>query len=309
MTTPNDTESGLPPADLPAISAGRAGEAGFGNAGLSFHSVEEALRVAQALVRDGFTPEGLKAAGVLMVMDAAQRFNVPFVTAFRLMPYIEKKVTIMGELSLAIVRARGVCRPDGHPMPEWTGEGKAARCVVTAHRNDSSLPIQADFTMAEADRMNLLGKPNWRRDPKMMLFWRAWGRLARMNFGDVLLGIPIAEEARDWNLDSERQRHRPLKEATVVSSDEPMAAGAGYSPLLADRVTQDAEVVPVTPVVPASPVAVEAEQAEPEPEMRDVAATECAHRDGFAASSDSPTPFCIHCGEVDPSYTEAADGD
>ena len=53
---------------------------------------------------------------------------------------------------------------------------------------------QATFTLAEADRFNLLNKKSWKQNKQEMLYERAYMRVARRLFPEISLGIIIEDE-------------------------------------------------------------------------------------------------------------------
>lgn len=50
------------------------------------------------------------------------------------------------------------------------------------------------FTIEEADGMNLLGRDNWKKQPRNMLIWRAVARGMRLFFPDAIGGLYTADE-------------------------------------------------------------------------------------------------------------------
>jgi hypothetical protein len=71
----------------------------------------------------------------------------------------------------------------------------------------------ATFSLADAKRMGLLGKDNWKKDPLGMCANRAKARLARSVYPDVTMGMYTTEEAEEID-------HGPF-EAELIRDDVP----------------------------------------------------------------------------------------
>lgn len=72
------------------------------------------------------------------------------------------------------------------------------KAVAEYRRAGETKWSRTEFTIEEARSMNLLGKDNWKKQPKNMLVARVTSKAARLVASDVLLGIGYSsEELRD----------------------------------------------------------------------------------------------------------------
>jgi hypothetical protein len=226
----------------------------------------------------------------------------------------------MGDACAALIRNAGVLedRTDlkveysGAEMtPEWT-------CTVTALRKGAP-PIERSFSLGKAIRAGLCKLVNdkergwvihtykrsdgggwglwdapWTRYPDRLLYYRALGFLARDGFSDVLMGLHVTEELRDYPRSAERD---------VTPGAE--RAPAAPDPLLQLPETSTAEVLPAEDApgreLEAEPVRT-GPVSEPVQGRRNAAhdgVPPCKHPDGFSPTTDNPAErVCIHCGEV-----------
>lgn len=175
----------MPP---PAISLGARG--------VELKSFEELFRMATAAVRAGFAPEGVKTPEqALVAMEYGMELGFTPMRALTVCPVINGRPSIMGDAALALLRRDGLIARD-EPMVAYEGDGDARTCTVSF---PSSHPgIAASFSVQDAKKAGLWGKRAWAGYPDWMLMWRATGRVCRVHFSDVLLGLPLAEEARDF---------------------------------------------------------------------------------------------------------------
>lgn len=111
--------------------------------------------------------------------------------------------------SIAVIHGRpclwgdaliGVCRAS--PLCEWIEEslsddGQAATC--TTQRKGDRNPISKTFTIADATAAGILNNNTWQKYQKRMLQMRARAFCLRDAYPDVLKGLSVAEEVRDFH--------------------------------------------------------------------------------------------------------------
>jgi hypothetical protein len=121
-------------------------------------------------------------------------------------------------------------------------------CTIWMERPDGLMSFQDSFTIAEAGKLGLLGKPNWayRKD---MLRWRAVMRVARIVAADVLGGMHLpdeldeeAEERAEPGRDENPFKVTAAPQAQISPSKE--AAPASKEPLSDSKATD----APPTPL-------------------------------------------------------------
>jgi len=129
---------------------------------------------------------------------------------------------------------RGLVLAAGHAL--WPSEWSNTRVEWSGRRRDSDEVSRVLWTMDDARRAHLDGKPTWRAQPRAMLSARASAELCRAVFADVVRGIRAHEERDDYEAD----------DVGVVSPDVPPVA---------TRRRRRRAVEAVPPIAPAVPVA------------------------------------------------------
>ena len=148
--------------------------------------------------------------------------GLPPITALSTICIINNKPCLWGDGAVALVQASGKIEY----IRSWYEGDDETKEDYTAHysvkRKDQDEPYLRTFSMGDAKRARLLGKKGpWAYGyAKRMLMMRAQAWALRDACSDLLMGIGIAEEVRDYeNIESKR-------EDTDISSldDEPMTA-------------------------------------------------------------------------------------
>jgi hypothetical protein len=150
-----------------------------------------AAEIAKTIAPTEFVPRGL-------------RHNVPAVTAAILygdeiglgplasvngIHVIEGRVFVAAEAQRALVLAAG------HSI--WPVELGTTRCAWAGRRAGADEVTTVVWSLDDARRANLAGKPNYRAYPRQMLSARASAELVRAIFADVVNGIGAIEEYDD----------------------------------------------------------------------------------------------------------------
>ena len=99
---------------------------------------------------------------------------------------------IDGKPSLASEAQRGLILAAGHDL--WVEESTTTRATVAGRRRDGKTTSKVTWTLDDAKRARIAGKPNWQAYPRQMLVARATAELARNLFADVIRGLPATEE-------------------------------------------------------------------------------------------------------------------
>jgi hypothetical protein len=164
---------------------------------------------------------------------------------------LAKISVINGRSTLAAEAQRALILQAGHDL--WIEESTTTKCTVAGRRRDSDQTSRITWTMDDAKRANLAGKPPWRMYPRQMLLARASAELARAIFADAIGGLAATEEMED----------EPATDAPVGNGPPPKPPGARRR---RQHVTQAA---PTTPDAPApsrpEPPPLPGEEEEPPP--------------------------------------------
>jgi hypothetical protein len=94
---------------------------------------------------------------------------------------------------------RGLILAAGHDL--WVEESTLTRCTIAGRRRGSEMTSRVTWTLDDAKRAKIAGKPAWQAYPRAMLLARASGELARAIFADVIGGLRTTEEVEDIDAD------------------------------------------------------------------------------------------------------------
>ena len=175
-------------------------------------TLEEAWRLAGALASSGMTPKsyGSDQNKIMVGMMAGAEVGLTPMAALQSIAVIGNNPSLWGDGALGLVQASGLLED----MEERL-DGETAIC--TLKRRGRSTPIIGQFSMADAKKAGLAGKAGpWTQYPSRMLKMRARAFALRDGFADVLRGLHIAEEARDY---------APMQDGGALQS-QPVTAAA-----------------------------------------------------------------------------------
>ena len=149
---------------------------------------------------------------------------------------------LSSDLLVAVVRRSGLCA-------SWrVVESTPDACTITTIRQGESESTTKTWTMLDAKRAQVTGKPIWSQYPAQMLRHRCAADLAREVYPDVVLGLYTPEE-----MDSV-ERHESPREIAVVRAPAPVAAPS-LAPLGVEAPAAPAPVAFTTPGLSADELA------------------------------------------------------
>ena len=111
------------------------------------------------------------------------------------MQSLAKISVINGRPTLEAEALRALVLKAGHDI--WIEDSTITKCTVAGRRKDSDNVSRITWTMDDAKRANLAGKPNYRLYPREMLLARASAALCRAVFSDAIGGLAATEEMED----------------------------------------------------------------------------------------------------------------
>ena len=138
---------------------------------------------------------------------------------------------IDGRPALSAEAMRALILAAGHDL--WIEESSVTKATIAGKRRDSQQTSRVTWTMDDAKRANLAGKPNWRAYPRQMLAARATAELARLIFADAIGGLLVVEELEETEPSSAPKREtrkrengqtRKREETTLTRSSRPQRA-------------------------------------------------------------------------------------
>jgi hypothetical protein len=128
---------------------------------------------------------------VLFIMLKGIELGISPMQALDGIQVIQNKTTVSPQLMLALINRSGELEDIKIDDPD-TIRAKNA-CSVMMKRKGRS-PHTEVFSMEDAKTMGLAGKDNWKKQPAVMLKWRAVAACARIAFPDIIQGVYSPEE-------------------------------------------------------------------------------------------------------------------
>lgn len=152
------------------------------------------------------TPE--KAVAVALT---GRELGIPMMLSFQEIHVIQGKPACSGKLMLALAR-----RTKEVTEFDYSDDGKTATLTI---RRNSEKPVTTSFSMDDAQAMGLIGKDNWKKQPKVMRQWRVVAANLRLTFPDAIGGLYTPEELNpDIDVD---EYGKPIKPADLVTPSKP----------------------------------------------------------------------------------------
>jgi hypothetical protein len=165
--------------------------------------VEQAFRLAQALSGAGdMVPKAFQGnpQATMAAIVRGMEIGLAPMQALASIAVINGRASVWGDALPALMQRAG-----HHVDVEIEGEGDRAVAVATLTRGDTSKVIVRRFSMADAKRAGLAGKPGpWQQYPTRMLAHRARAWACRDGAADALMGLQVAEETSDYGPDRAR---------------------------------------------------------------------------------------------------------
>jgi len=201
---------------------------------------DAAYEIAQRLAATSFVPGSLKgkpqeiAAAILAGRELGLE---PMAT-------LKSIDVIQGTPTLRAHAMRGLVQGHGHDIV--LVESTPERCVMRGRRKGSENWQTVTWTVQRAEKLGLLGKDQWKKQPQTMLIARATGELCRLIAADVLYAMPYASE----ELAEDRLPHRSdvsqaprrVTAAEILGNPAPEPAAVdAWGTATVERVTDDAD--------------------------------------------------------------------
>jgi hypothetical protein len=179
--------------------------------------MEDAWRFAQAVVKSGLVPEGLRTPeAILVALQAGGELGLTPWQAIQSIVVIKGTPTVRVETACALVEGAGLLEPGTKFRHRYEGAGDAMKCIVWTSPRGGREPVETEFSMADAKTAGLAGKENWKSYPKRMLLARAKGFHVRDYYPTAIRRMPFAEERVE--IEDERGE-RPIRDVTPRVSE------------------------------------------------------------------------------------------
>jgi hypothetical protein len=176
--------------------------------------VEQAYRLAKAVVAGRMAPKGMESPETVMIaIMHGMEVGLPPMAALQSIAVVNGRPTIWGDGAIGLVQGSGLLEDMSE---EVTGDGDKMVATCTLKRKGRTSPIVRTFSVDDAKRAGLWGKSGpWSQYPRRMLQMRARSWALRDGFADVLKGLQIREDVQDY---------RPATGMVDVTPQDPAAA-------------------------------------------------------------------------------------
>jgi hypothetical protein len=151
------------------------------------------LKQSEMLVKTGFLPRDVNTPEKAMaIILTGRELGIGTMAALNNINVIQQKPTISPQLMLALIERSGQLENliiKNNQSPDNTIQHVS--CTMKRKGRTEHTEI---FGSAEANRLGLLGKDNYKKQPATMFKWRAVAACARVVFPDVILGLYTPDE-------------------------------------------------------------------------------------------------------------------
>lgn len=202
---------------------------------LQLNTLAEIKEFCEVLSKTNMVPKAYqdKPGDILVAIIHGQEVGLPHLQALQSIAVVNGIPSIYGDAALAMVRASGkledfdewievdgVRQEGSFPILKYADEKKEIVAYCKSKRVGMSRPRVTSYSVDDARRAKLWEKKGsggfetpWCTVPQRMLMWRARGWNLRDQFGDVLKGLAIYEEAMDIETTKGTDGvHRPVVE-------------------------------------------------------------------------------------------------
>ncbi|NUP23568.1 MAG: hypothetical protein HOZ81_47440 [Streptomyces sp.] len=159
-------------------------------------SARQANLVAQSLANTSFAGQYRgKPDDITAAILTGQELGLQPMTSLKSIDVIQ------GQPALRAHAMRAIVQHQGHDIE--LVESDDTHCVMRGRRRGSETWQTVAWDIPRAQRLGLLGKDQWKKQPKTMLVARATGELRRLVASDALHGLPYAAEEIDGTAHAE----------------------------------------------------------------------------------------------------------
>lgn len=207
-------------------------------------SARVAHAVAESLATTSFVPQQFrnKPDEVTAAILAGDEVGLSPLAALRSFDIIQ------GTAAARAITLRAILQSRGHEI--WTVESTDARAIVRGKRLGSDQVHESIWDTGRARGLGLLGKDNWKKQPKAMLVARATAECCRLVAADAILGIPYAVEELDDGQDEKPAARRTAQRATATVQREPKRPAPNAAPPAARPPRQERPAPAAGPPLP-----------------------------------------------------------
>lgn len=176
-----------------------------------------AYQMAQKLAATSFVPASLrgKPGDIAAAILAGAELGLPPMATLKSIDVIQ------GTPALRAHAMRGLLLSKGHEIE--LVESRDDYCKMRGRRKGSEAWQEVEWDLGRARLLGLLGKNEWKKQPKTMLVARATGELSRLIASDALYGMPYVAEELEGTVHAEVvPQHAPLSIAALTGPSMPI---------------------------------------------------------------------------------------
>jgi hypothetical protein len=126
---------------------------------------------------------------------------------------------IQGQPALRAHAMRGLLQSKGHEIE--LVESDDTHCAMRGRRKGATEWQTVVWDIPRAQRLGLLGKDQWKKQPKTMLINRATGEICRLVAADALHGMPYAAEELDGYVHGEVSQPKARLSVAALTAPAP----------------------------------------------------------------------------------------
>lgn len=150
---------------------------------------QQAWQAASIFNKSGLYPKFKGPEQMIMIIMRGRELGIGATSSLDVIDMIQGKPTMKAAGMLALVmQHKEVCK-----FIQCV-ESSSNKSVWKTHRVGYPYETTSEFTIDDADRMGLTSKDNWRKQPAIMLKWRACSQIIREVYPDIINGLYSVEE-------------------------------------------------------------------------------------------------------------------
>lgn len=154
-------------------------------------TMDDVFQLAETIANTDFVPRGLRGnqPAIIAAILYGREVGLEPMTSLSTIAVIDGKPTMAAEAQRALILAAG------HELT--LEEATNTRATWAGRRANDRTTTRVTWTLDDAKRAKLAGRPAWQAYPRAMLSARASAELARAIFADVIRGMAASEELVD----------------------------------------------------------------------------------------------------------------
>lgn len=168
------------------------------NTDLSIQAFERLEVMATKLAQSKLIPTALqnKPADVVIILQMGYELDMGPMQALNGIDVIQGKPSVKPEMQVAMIKSKA---PDAYISIESDPVKMSVTVTMAPSRSRMDEKFVTTWDMKRARDMQLDTKDNYKKQPLVMLKWRALGEAARSVFPHITKGLKNTVEAEDWD--------------------------------------------------------------------------------------------------------------